>query len=180
MRAAIDKFRLVFLHPPKTGGTSLYTYFSALAGEHRWAGGNDLPKHLKTELTEEQWRDYTWVMTVREPFQRLVSAYKFFSRYHASGMEFDAFLALAVSDYQDRSVHWNLPQVRWLPDHKVPMIYKCEELSAKFPDMKKVMRPSKGPSWEELWTPKRQKIVSKHYSEDYERFDYAAPSPTSF
>lgn len=162
----VPEAKMILLHPPKTGGTSLAYYLFPWLQR---GFSNAKPEEIKHALKQERWDEAKKIITVREPFQRCVSAYKFFC--WVRRQSFDEWLE--HGKFKEIG-SWHAPCARWLPDGDV-YIYKTEELSQKFPGIRQ-LRKTSGPTWQELWTPERQKIISERYAEDYERFQYATPT----
>jgi len=68
----------VYLHPPKTAGTSMRKFV------HEYVGGKDCPKHewaskVKTRMENPRhWDEYFKFATIRNPFDRLYSIYGYY------------------------------------------------------------------------------------------------------
>lgn len=72
----LEKEKLVFIHIPRTGGTSVEI---ALAGKDWWLIDADT-KHLSASMTkkilgEERWAEYFKFSIVRNPWDRIISMY---------------------------------------------------------------------------------------------------------
>ena len=190
----------VFLHPPKTGGTSIE---SVLRGAPRAA--HFTHKQYKQRI---EGKPYFFFATVRNPFARVVSEYfwstntahkwpdpeykKFFK-----GLSFKEFVHKFYSlEYKD--VAWcmtkfffehhhkahRMSQAEFLrPASEVNLIIKCEELQAGFDKVcaaigrPKVKLPcrnkTKHDHYSTYYDPELVDFVSNLYKEDLETFDYS-------
>jgi hypothetical protein len=107
------KHKLAFIHIPKTGGKSI-----------REALRNDDPDahhvgkwHIAATTAKEMvdWDDYKSFAVVRNPWERVVSAYTFAAK---DRMDLEAFLNSQWPDYLQ-------PQMHWLVDHEGNVIVNC-------------------------------------------------------
>jgi hypothetical protein len=121
-------YKFIFLHVPKTAGTSITSYLSSFTGWNDIELGGTaygeqiqeifgrrfkLHKHstaqqIRQIIGEGVWGEYFRFAVVRHPLDRLVSAYHFYRKWdHPSAhpvREFAAFREFVLSDYfaQDR------------------------------------------------------------------------------
>jgi hypothetical protein len=161
--------KIILLHPPKTGGTSLAHFIG------NGSNGNLYPEEIKDKISVLEWEEYTALMTVREPFARFVSGWKFFGAYKR-GESFPDYLARMLAPDASTPGRIEQSQTRWLPADKDVLVYKCEELYERFPGIR-TMRVTSGPTWQDVWTPELGELVVKERQEDYERFQYEPPKP---
>ena len=85
----INKHRLIFIHIPKTGGTSVEEYFGIrwpLDGTilrshdiHTFDGINYFPQHFTSDIIKkhdpEKWSKYKKFTIVRNPYTKILSEY---------------------------------------------------------------------------------------------------------
>ena len=169
-----DKQSVVLLHPPKTGGTALRKLFTIKLGPGRNTGMrhvymSEICQHrdILGGLPPEE---VTWLITVRHPYERMVSAYKFFG-YYKKGYSMDSFAMEYVKGGKNQHHRMGCPMVSWL-DMPLPVrVYKCENLSVAFPEIG-ISRPSYGPSSDMLLTDKAVKLANDAFAADFERFGY--------
>lgn len=82
-----DELRLVYVHVPKTAGTSVKAALAAVDSTGRWLPTDPANKHLSARQVRERCRlpqSYVWCATVRSPFEQLVSfwTYKMENPFH--------------------------------------------------------------------------------------------------
>ena len=74
MLAISHKHRLIFMHIPKTAGTSIVSLLKELDKDLFVRMGHPLANEWK-QFREEDYRDYRWFTVCRNPYDRLVSAF---------------------------------------------------------------------------------------------------------
>lgn len=192
-----NRHRCVFIHVPKTGGLSVATaLFGHEATSHR-------PVSAFIAADEARFERYFSFGFVRNPFDRLYSAYRFLSgggltnedaRFaQATGLAntpFPDFVVRALPRLEVRTwVHF-LPQHTFLVHRgrlRVDHLGRFETLAQDFEqirrrlDIESASLPHVNPSadgrrpLEELFTPEAVRIVEKVYQKDLELFGYRAP-----
>lgn len=65
----LDKHKIIFVHINRTGGTSIEKFFNSKLHDHSCA------QHILAEVGKEKWNEYFKFSIVRNPWDRLVSAY---------------------------------------------------------------------------------------------------------
>ena len=196
--AAFDYYRCIFVHIPKTGGISVSR---GLFGNY--AGGHYDVQWYQRHYTAATFRSYFKFCVVRNPWDRLRSAYLFLSqggfheedrRWFEENIGYSVGLSefveswLSEDNVRSGSIHFR-PQVEFIRDSsgKIAMdfIARFESLSNDFETIKRSigsrrplphLNPSfvpEGPG--ELFTPEAAAIVESVYSEDIAEFGYTAP-----
>lgn len=178
----------LFAHVPKTGGCSI-------ARALREAGVDILtPKHHRLSGLIKLYRpDFTFSF-VRNPFERLVSAYfylsqdppsstdkRFYVRYLKKIPDFASFVKILGNCRQIRNYIHFRPQVFYL-DAPVDFLGKTENINRDFGllcsklDMKKVdlkrINRSNHNHYKSYYDEKSTEIVLNVYKEDFETFGY--------
>lgn len=156
----MQTYRKIFLHPTKTGGTSVINVLN-LKKNHR-------PLHNKMG------RGFFKFTTVRNPYERVISLYYFLKHYETETM--DDFL----SQLDQLKFHIN-----YLPQHKythingrqyVDKIFKLENLKTEFKEVfkKDLIHINKSPVQQDklkLTEDQKEKIYNI-YRKDFELLNY--------
>lgn len=178
--------RYVFIHIPKTGGSSIERALG-LRHEHKTA----LDK--ADEIGRERWdRRFTFVV-VRNPFDRAVSHYHWRVATGKAGPVEDprSFPDWVRATYADRDARYVLssrmftPQRDWVEDREGEVLVEflarferleqdwtviCERIgtAVELPHDKKTVRGD----YREYYDPESRSLVEAHYAADLEAFDY--------
>jgi chondroitin 4-sulfotransferase 11 len=173
--------KVLFVHIPKTGGTSI----------SQWLGG-PTSGHPKIETLLEKTKGNPVTFTVvRNPWDRAVSAYTYlFKTSKVSGFQqyidkgtpsFDDFIkGLETVKVDHMWFNGATPQVEWIRPG-VDIVLKFENLREDFKIIQKItgdFRPlphlngSRHGHYSEYFTPETRDIIAKIFHEDIERFGY--------
>ena len=82
------RYKAIFIHIPKTAGTSIYTVLSIPQNEkHFYTAAHKIPSHqhltptqLKPKIPGPIWNNYFKFTVVRNPFDRVVSDYRYLKK----------------------------------------------------------------------------------------------------
>lgn len=194
-------FKTIFVHIPKTGGQSIEaTFFDrGLTPEDAGMVTNSDPARGPEELahlyareyrdcrhvTPEQFRSYFKFCVVRNPFERIVSEYKF--AYQADGISFGSFLAgLPKPGFSDRRRHIE-PQCHFVRDTDgrglVDRIVRFERLADEMPgllagvfgepvELPRLNVAADPTDFRRFYTAGREALVRKLYAPDFAYFGY--------
>ena len=152
-----DQYQFVFVHVPKTAGLSitqpLQQYcrpLTLLKGEHYWADVHGTCRHYIKRLGPELWESFYKFSFVRNPWDRLVSAFLYMShggnnpldrqlsQRHLARFQgdFDAFVTQFIAGNGHLRLFHFYPQARFLCDHAgsilVDRVGRYENLQADF------------------------------------------------
>lgn len=187
---------LLFIHIPKTGGTSVSSSLSNRILQYR---DHRYKNHDPLFLVEEKYniKNLYKFAIVRDPYTRAVSLYKHFNRFNNLNYSFEQFLkvvnskgSLLLTDTLQSANHQyviqNTPMFMFtqnyfltsFKDYTVDKIYKFENLQELEDDFNlKLPHHNKGnyPNslLKTLYNDKTIKIVNQIYKEDFERFGYS-------
>jgi hypothetical protein len=199
----IDKYKLIFVHIPKTGGTSIEFNFNFKLGsynskKHEYWGIKDkkcMQHYLWNdykELEPEKWKFYYKFSVVRDPYKKIISAYKWnpvFGRNRKKTLK--EFLEKAKDIIENDKYSDNcyfdqiMPQYKFIFDRNdnlmVDKVFKLETLNEKFNiflderdvDIEKLVHINKTKIGEEPILDKEDiKIINKLYKKDFELLGY--------
>ena len=146
-----DAHRCIFVHVPKAAGTSIKKALDMPGGGHpTWM-------HFEKNFPE-RWQNYRTFSVVRNPWERLVSAFSYAQMenshwhdgHHAKPPDFDTLKGKSFSDCVQMLIHerdrlkhesWH-PQFPWLVSHengqlvsKVQQILNCSNLEKDFANL---------------------------------------------
>lgn len=189
---SFHRLKCIYVHIPKTAGTSLT---NALLG-HSTPG--HLPLSWFQHIDPEHYRQYYKFTFVRNPWDRLVSAYTYMVRKESRGAEtaewirflrgfesFEDFVLRWVSEENVERQKTFVPQHRFVVDkygmqtldfvgrfERLQEDYKalCEKLGAGQP-LPHANRAERS-DYREFYTPKTRDIVARVYARDIELFEY--------
>jgi len=191
-----DGKRLLFVHIPKTGGTAVYEHLKPhfSVSFHRQGNEQTLkptaikvnPQHFTAEdialMFPEGYFDYRFAI-VRDPMTRVVSEYKWRSRFFKKEVEFNDWIVEQVEEYRKSPFHYDnhiRPQsdfvdesleVFRMEDGLSPVIQRINErLGLKLPEM--VSRANQSPQKSLKFTRANRALVKSLYQADFERFGY--------
>lgn len=176
------KRRFIFIHIPKTGGSSL----GAVLGDE-WQNHRDLGRYRR-ELPREQFEEYFKFTITRNPWDRLVSEYVFQTRlggsrsgklhaYDEAGrpLAFDSWLERVLNDPEPThartwggsvspGIHRWSPQVDWISidgEIGVDFIARTERLDADARSIAERLAIELPP------LPREKRMIRRHYSAYY-------------
>jgi len=168
-----NKYKIIFVHVPKNGGTSVTNFFSQIStpldieiggsafGEiiqsefiKRYHISKHSPaKHLKKVLGDQVWTDYKVVAVTRDPISRFVSTYNFLRRWNSGN---DVFYQKInkftnINDFIDSDFIFNenipdnifLPQSHWITDNGIIIVDNIFRLSNIENDLKNFIQKNK-------------------------------------
>ncbi|WP_162619414.1 sulfotransferase family 2 domain-containing protein [Salinicola peritrichatus] len=191
-----DRHQCIFVHVPKAAGKAISR---SLLDAPNGTGHNKLRNY---ERNREKYSVYRKVSVIRNPWDRLVSAFfylrsldartnggAFFKRHIGHDIEFQSFIRrLEDPSYREKILEWEhfTPQKRFLIRRDgqlgVDFIARFESLSSDFETMKALVNPgasdlsrinaSKRESYESYYDEKLKAIVQHAYSEDIDTFEY--------
>lgn len=191
-----DDFNCIFVHVPKAAGKSISR---SLLEAPNGTGHNKLRCY---ERDKEKFGAYKKVSVVRNPWDRLVSAFfylrsldaktnggQFFRRHIGYDLEFQGFIKRLVDKpYRERVFEWEhfTPQRRFLINRAnvvgVDFVARFESLPADFETMKSIVNPAAGElakvnasqrePYETYYDEKLKEIVQSIYAEDIDAFEY--------
>ena len=189
-----DQLKCVFVHIPKTGGLSISkTLFNNLGGSHRSISDYSLI------FNQYEFTNYYKFTLVRNPFDRLASAYFFLKKGGFNPYDKNWFQSnIAVyQSFEEFVLNWVNPKNVFTGIHFVPQykfisinnqivmndVFKHEEIDDAFNSIAKRLNFS-GPelsnlnvgieqsNYKELYSKQMVKVVKKTYSPDFQLFDY--------
>ena len=188
-----DKLKCIFVHIPKTAGTSITNgLFENMGGSHRTI------KNYLLYFNNKDFKNYYKFCFVRNPWDRLVSSYiflknggmhdgdaKWAKKYLSNCKNFEDFVinflqGKAVLDY----IHFK-PQFEFISFKNkihVDKIYKFENIQSAIDDINKILninvliehqnKSKKVKGYKEYYNEETMKIVANLYKKDINLFDY--------
>ena len=188
--------KLIFIHVPKTAGTSLERFlglFNKLQNGYGVVNGK-AQQHLTLRQYQSKFgstfNDYFVFTVVRHPYLRFMSDYNMLKRIlRISSVE--KFLELVTRVVREKSYHKNLyydhfmPQVDYLQNqndtldsvHHIGRFENLQKsiniLKAKFPHLSKKNFPIKNPKSKCQLNDRQKKIIFNLYQKDFEKFGYS-------
>jgi len=194
------QYRFVYIHIPKTAGSSIRTALSALDGDDRQAVAktrHEQPRHFLTGFEARTGRSaasldgYRYIAFVRNPWDRFASLHRFLrtpkmaQRYPDVPEDLDRFAQMLDSppEWMQR-IHSLQPQVRYLWNCK-PWVGRFETLQDDFarlcnilgvelslPHLKKTAGTTVAPDM----STQSAEILARLYAKDIARFSYTPPA----
>lgn len=188
-KPAIQRRGLIFIHIPKSAGTSLsrHLYEGVEVGHHRAV---DVQRWLPEEFDR-----YPSLSVVRNPYARLVSAYYYLKAGGNNDVD-AAFARRVLSKYPTLSrfvesglkdsivlrwIHF-VPQYRFLCNHNqlvvVDTVVKLEDLQCSKElarlgiDVSNLQRSNQGPLKDDVLSSREKEIVYEVYQEDFKVFGF--------
>tara|TARA_Y100000780_G_scaffold153585_1_gene138335 strand:- start:2051 stop:2671 length:621 start_codon:yes stop_codon:yes gene_type:complete len=199
----IDKYNLIFIHIPKTGGTSIEFNFDFKLSSYNskkfkyWGIENKkcMQHYLWNdykELEPDKWKFYYKFSVVRDPYKKIISAYKWNPIFGRNKKKtFKEFLEktneiIENNEYSDNAYYDQImPQYKFIFDENnnlmVDKVFKLETLNEKFnsfldergADIDKLVHINKTKKREEIILDKDDiKIINKLYKKDFELLGY--------
>lgn len=187
-----DEYKLAFIHIPKTAGSSIEFALGKsrfYATERNYKFGVCPQHYYASELLSQcpEIESYRRFTVVRNPYDRLVSAYLYNSKlYWTNGLGFDEFVKKALSldhrsrrfifdghldaqsSYLDTTLSFSIFKYERLPS-LLQYLHKVTNRTLKFPHLNKSDRQSAAYYFQNDFT---VETVRNFYSEDFKLFDY--------
>ncbi len=191
-----DKYKCIFIHIPKAGGVSLaYELFGNLGGGHQAIYSYYLV------YSPKEFNEYYKFSIVRNPWDRIVSAYFFLKEggFHEHDRSWFVENLSIFTDFEDFVLNWVnkknvysyihfIPQFEFLTlggaKLLVDKVYKFEEMPIVIKELNKKLKTklrghkkntTKGrrPNYHEYYSHKTRKIVADVYKKDINCFGYS-------
>ena len=186
----IDKHKLLFIHIPKTGGTSieekfgvnntrneLYSNKNAVIDGILMAKQHWLPRIIERNFPH-RFRDYKKFVIVRNPYVRVISEY--FYQFPGQRVSFNDFV---LNKLNPKERDHYLPQHLYFEDIKYDYVLRTESLNEDFSKMSRdfsfddsLKRSNKRGEGSEkrmdLLTPEIIKKINSLYEKDFKMFEY--------
>ena len=189
------KHKFIFVHIPKCGGTSIESAFGCWKGKaaqkHYHVGNNSSQHHTCVEILKHfpDCKDYFKFAFIRNPFDRLVSEYRYIKSYNKNFnlsfsdlcLDLDKNLRDYAYPYHDKSL------CDYLLDNNnyevVDFIGRLENFQSDFDKICQIigmpsitlphhMKTSKSKHYTEYYDNETREIVSEKYAKDIEYFGY--------
>lgn len=197
-----DRYKVIFVHIPKTGGTSIERMLQLRECKANLFNSNYkrepvyqhfTPDKLKALIPKEKWDTYYKFVTVRHPLQRALSDFKFFrSNKVYNSMKsaqpittFSDYCKLAENIVSTNDFHTNpfydhfIPQYYYFNDIIYNKVCRFETFINDIEDVKKsigCISPLKHVNSSSRIkvevTPEDISIIERVYAQDYEQFGY--------
>jgi len=195
------KYKAIFVHIPKTGGTSVERLLAIPENKSGLFNCNPnrgpiyqhlVPSELKKYIPENQWKTYFKFTSVRHPLQRAISDYKFFkinkevrNRYKIQLKSFSDYCKLAERVVKEGAFketpffdHF-IPQHYYFEGINYDKICKTETLDADMVKVKTAIGCNKPFKRHHVSakqcvhvSPEDIEIIERVYAQDYEQFGY--------
>ena len=174
----IDEYKVIFIHIPKTAGTSIEYYFTNKNWKRKTHKHTDI--HEIKERFKDIYNSYRKFTIIRNPYDKLISYYFFLNKIiykNANAIQFNNWV-------KKPSMFWNFnnpinilkPQYKWI-DNTVEVI-KFENLNNELSDFfnKKICLPIKNKSNHDCYLSYYNResldIVYNAYKKDFKKFNY--------
>ena len=184
-----DKHKVILIHIPKTGGTSVDI---SLTGKDTWFS-DPYNKHLTAQEArkyygEKKWKEYYKIGIVRNPYDKEVSLFKWavIQKQVKPEMKFREYIAFYEKNEHFNPDHWRRNQMDWLQiDGKIAVDkvmrfedlendYKelCEKLGIKNSALQHRNRSRhETDTWQRYYNDDNvREIVKRRYSKDFAYF----------
>lgn len=190
-----DRLKCIYIHIPKTGGVSINnSLFNSLGGSHIKI------KNYSLIYSRKEFNKYYKFTLVRNPYDRLASAYFFLKNKGFHEVDYNWYLKniSKYKDFNDFVISWInksniysyihfIPQFEFvIINNKIQVndIFKMENIDTAFElikkrlhlDSAKLLKINITPNkkiYKELYTDKMKNIVYKTYKKDFELFKYS-------
>jgi hypothetical protein len=188
-----DAHSAIFIHIPKTGGTSIEKALGVFGGHSTTRlFGREMQHYTSREVRElfpEKWADYYKFSVVRDPVKRLVSEYKRRMEVHNIDSDFDAFCLYTLQNLDHMVGHFHAhlrPQSDYLSE-EVDFVGRLEELGDNWRVLKGQLQIDEDLPHSNASAP-RQVLISAQsidlinavYQPDYDRFAYPKHAATDY
>lgn len=178
-----DKFKVVYIDIPKTGSISLDAIFT----KHLHGKVIRLPKpevnFKHNRVIPEYAKSYTVVASVRNPFDRAVSRYYWDFKRGRPWKSFEEYMEFCIStlehpsDTTDGSIYGYFPCWKYLEPISYDYIIRVENMLEDLKALPFIKDPrvcklntNNHPSWEEIKTKEREKMILEWGGRDLEDF----------
>ena len=179
----------VFIHIPKTAGSSVRKAMMDSASYEQWMWGHWTASQVKARGKMHGVENVNLFTVVRNPYDRFASTYfylqnrrsRLYSFYvHFNKLSFDEFTHRFLKDWSSREMldnyHHFLPQRTYFDTDTPIKIFRTEKLS----DLEaylgiRLTKENVGPyqkPYDTLYTPELRRLVREFYHEDFEKFGY--------
>jgi Sulfotransferase family len=184
----LDKGILIFVHINKTAGTSVSKVIGVKKVRHLTV------KDIINQIGFEKWNSAYKFSIVRNPWDKVVSQYKYRERTNQTGMGkrkigFNDWVQKTLGENKDRFYYDEpkmfLPQVEWLKNYsgeiELNEIFRFENLNATIGKLSEVLgfkvvlphlNKTPGTPYKEFYNEKTVEIVADWYKEDLDFFGY--------
>lgn len=166
------KHKIVFIHIPKTGGTSI-TNGLGIEQLKENLHGTEYSHFTSNEIKEAYpkiWKKFFKFTIIRNPFDRLVSEWA----YQGKRKPFKEF---ALSLYMTTATHY-VPQYKFINDDEIT-VFRFEEFSKIIDFLEKKTgchiphgNKSKHDPYQTYYDDETRKCIEKTYKEDLEQLEY--------
>lgn len=198
------KFRFIFIHIPKTGGTSVRSALSTLEGSDRSITAktkhetpNEFQDRLKQSVrnsaTTSNFEDYLWISFVRNPWDRFSSLHRYLlqgqkKKYQHVPQDLNTFVEVLMGPSPpewSNTIRSLRPQSDYLPRLGSHFIGRYENINEDFQRISNIFGQKLDLVHHNSTLPNSASMssesinsIAKFYSTDIERFDYEyRPSP---
>lgn len=183
-----EKRDFVFIHIPKTGGTSIVSIFGEAFQKHNTA------REVIDIIGRKRWDEVYKFSVVRNPWEKVHSWYKFRVKLNQSKMSarpisFKDWVACTYGEPKDPYYYYRpkpfMPQVDWLKDDQgvidMDRIVRFENLQEGFTEVARELGiPSELPhinktkktNYRDFYDDETRRIVGEWHAEDIEYFGY--------
>ena len=178
--------RVVFIHIPKTGGTSVSDIIGPL--EHRTA------KEIQEIIGEKRWRDVYKFAFVRNPWDLVYSHYKFKVKQNhqdlgTNPIEFNHWVEKVYGEQPDNFYRHNdkmyRQQMDWLTDNNeklnIDFIGRFENITEDFEKVSYIiganssirhLNKTETKHYKEAYNQKSKELINKAFSKDIDYWDF--------
>lgn len=183
-----EKRDFVFIHIPKTAGTSITKIIGEPFQKHNTA------KVVIETIGREQWEKAFKFTVVRNPFDKVHSWYKFRIMHNQSNMKkkpisFKDWVACTYGESKDPYYYYRAlnfePQVEWLKNEKgeieMDQIVRFENLATEFNEVAEIVgidsqlphiNKTAKTNYRDFYDDETRLIIEKAHQEDLETFGY--------
>jgi hypothetical protein len=194
------KYKCIFIHIPRTAGTSIA--YQKDIFEITDDGTHDFVINVKNRVGQDIWNRYFKFCFVRNPFDRFVSLYFYFSQMSKEHRWYNDNIPVltevqAYEDFEDFCVNFSktkcrynfhfIPQYKWITDEKgnilIDFVGKFENLNKSWESIYKDLSiegynalPHENLSahrcYKDYYSNKTRRIVRRIYKKDIKMFNY--------
>jgi len=199
------KYKAIFIHIPKTGGTSIERMLEIPENKEGLFNCNPkkapiyqhfVPVKLQPLISDDHWNSYYKFTSVRNPLTRAISDYKFFTVNSSREPDLNKLNIRTFSDYcklADEVVTNNLYSENPFFDHFIPQhkffegitfdkVCRMETFATDVEEIRKhlncklpLRRYHASSSRPVSYTPEDLDIIKRIYAKDFEMFNYPLP-----
>jgi len=179
-----NKFKAIFVHVPKTGGTAIKKYLNGfvISGDH-----NKWEKEKK--IAGERWDTFFKFAFVRNPWDRVYSIYSYYRMgKHITGVESNRFptefkpfvlnleenlTGLNMSYNQTEFVGDELDFIGRFEKLNDDYIYIAKKINVRVEKLGVVRKSKRNQDYHTIYDDEMVEIVRNYFQKDIERFDYS-------